>query len=358
MRRSRSRLGRALAAKTMAWALPALLFASCAPAERFNGQVVDSGKAPKLSGVNWNGRPFDLEDLRGRVVVVFFGYTFCPDVCPFTLAKMKQVKAELGSKAEGLDVVFVSVDPQRDTIEKLATYVPSFDRSFYGVRLEPSGVDAVSRELGLTVQYGAPKGGVETDTNYFVDHTGTYFVLDRAGVLRLKFPPNVTADLMAPDLAKLLAASAPPALPEPARSTAAKAEVAGSGLTVRDARVRLLSANGTAYFEVANSGSAPDRLLRVETPAAKTAETHETIDDGGVMRMKARPEGFEVPAGGTLTLSPGGKHLMLLDPTPPAAGAKTVALTLHFERAGPIEVEARLEGAAGAPAGPDGGGAR
>jgi protein SCO1/2 len=349
MRRSRLRLGGALAATmTMAWVLPALLLvASCGSSERFNGQVVEPAKeAPQLAGVNWNGKRFDLKDLRGKVAVVFFGYTFCPDVCPFTLAKMKQVYAELGEDAKDLEMVFVSVDPQRDTIEKLAAYVPSFDPHFYGVRLEPHEVDQAARAFGLTVSYGTPKGGIETDSNYFVDHTGTFFVIDRAGRLRLKFPPNVTVDLMEPDLRKLLAApapaSSPPSLPP---TTAPEAKAAGSALEIRDARAKLFPNNGAVYLTVVNPGASPDRLLRVETAAAGAAETHETIDDGGVMRMKARPEGFEVPAGGTLTLAPGGKHLMLVEPKPPAAGTKAIALTLHFERAGAVEVEALLDGA-------------
>jgi len=347
MHTSRTRLGGAFAAMATAWTLSALLLVvACRPSERFNGQVVEPVKeAPQLVGVNWNGQRFDLKDLRGKVVVVFFGYTFCPDVCPFTLAKMKQVYAELGKEeAEGLEVVFASVDPQRDTVEKLAAYVPSFDRRFYGIRLEPNEVDQASRGFGLTVQYGTPKEGIETDSNYFVDHTGTFFVIDRAGNLRLKFPPNVATDVMEPDLKKLLAAAAP-AVPPAKVAAASQGKVAADRLEIRDARVQLFPSNGTAYFDVVNPGASPDRLVRVESAVAKTVEMHETIDDGGVMRMKARPEGFEVSAGGTLSLSPGGKHLMLVDPTPPAAGTKTIPLTLQFERAGTIVVEARLDGA-------------
>ncbi len=320
-------------------ALWVLFAVSCGPSERFNGQPVDAGRpVPELVGVNWDGKRFDLKNLQGRVVVVFFGYTFCPDVCPFTLAKMKQVEAELGKSAEGLDVVFASVDPQRDSVEKLAAYVPSFDRSFYGVRLEPTEIDRASRSFGLTVQYGTPKGGVETDTNYFVDHTGTYFVIDRTGKLRLQFPPTATVDQMVPDLKQLLAARAP--------ERQAREE---GRLEIREARAQIFPGRGAVYFEVVNPGATSDRLVRVETSAASAAETHETIDDGGVMRMRPRPEGFEVPAGGTLRLAPGGKHLMLVDPKPidrasPTEGS-TIPLTLHFERAGAIPIQAKVDGA-------------
>jgi hypothetical protein len=105
-----------------------------------------------------------------------------------------------------VEVVFVSVDPQRDTVEKLSRYVPNFDRRFYGLRLEPAEITDVTKTFDLTVQYGQPKDGPETDSYYYVDHTGTFFVFDREGRLRLKFPPNATVDQMRPDIEKLLAA--------------------------------------------------------------------------------------------------------------------------------------------------------
>jgi len=192
-------------ARAAAVALLALGLVSACGADRFHGQVVDPPKAaPALAGVNWDGKPFALRDLKGQVAVVFFGYTYCPDVCPFTLAKMKQVYAELGDRAAQVKVVFVSVDPQRDTVEKLAAYVPNFDRRFYGLRLEPKRLDQVARDYGLTVQYGQPKGGIEADAYYYVDHTGTFFVVDREGRLRLKYPPSVPVDQLLPDLRKLL----------------------------------------------------------------------------------------------------------------------------------------------------------
>ena len=183
-------------------ALSLLLISSCA-SPKFNGEVVEpAAPAPQLSGTNWDGKPFDLKDVRGKVAVVFFGYTYCPDVCPFTLAKMKQLYARLGDRAGDVAVVFVSVDPRRDSVEKLAKYVPGFDRRFYGLYLDQV-VETVDR-FGGTVQYGQPKDGPETESFYYVDHTGTFFVVDRDGQLRLKFQPNATVDQMLPDIEKLL----------------------------------------------------------------------------------------------------------------------------------------------------------
>ena len=200
------KLGRACSAMAAAAALPLLLLAGCAPSPKFNGEVVEPVQtAPELTGVNWDGKPFRLSEHRGKVTVVFFGYTYCPDVCPFTLAKMKQLYQELGERTTDVEVVFASVDPQRDTVEKLSSYVPSFDRRFYGLRLEPHEIEAASKSFGLAVQYGQPKEGPETASYYYVDHTGTFFIIDREGRLRLKFPPNATVEQMRPDLEKLLA---------------------------------------------------------------------------------------------------------------------------------------------------------
>lgn len=186
--------------------LPMLVLTACQPSHQWNGQAVESvAPAPELAGTNWNGEPFKMSDLHGKVVVLSFGYTFCPDVCPFTLYKMKQLMGNLGDQSENVAIVFVSVDPHRDTLEKLSTYVPGFDPRFYGVRLEHHELDTMKEAWDVTVQYGQPKEGLGTDSFYYVDHTGTYFVIDREGRLRLEFPPNAKVEDMEPDILALLA---------------------------------------------------------------------------------------------------------------------------------------------------------
>lgn len=198
----RAKLGRAVSVCLLA----ALLLVGCQSPQQWNGTEADPvTAAPLLEGINWNNDAFKLGDHLGKVVVVFFGYTMCPDVCPFTLAKVKQVVADLGDQAKDLAVVFVSVDPHRDSVERLARYVPNFDQSFFGLHLDVDQLDAVKQAWDVTIQYGQPKDGPGTDSFYYVDHTGTYFVVDREGQLRLTFPPNATAGLMVPDLRTLLA---------------------------------------------------------------------------------------------------------------------------------------------------------
>ncbi len=108
-------------------------------------------------------------------------------------------------------------------------------------------------------------------------------------------------------------------------------------LMIHEPRAQLMPGMGAGYLSVHNPGDEADRLVSIETAAAKAAETHETVDDDGVMRMVAHPDGFDVPAGGSLELTPGGKHIMLIEPQEPAGEA--IRLTLHFERQGAVEVE-------------------
>ena len=183
----------------------ALASLGCQGGVEFKGTAVEPPKpAGKLVGTNWNGERFSLDQLQGKVAMVFFGYTFCPDVCPFTLAKMKQVYDELGDEAKDFAVVFVSVDSQRDTVEKLADYVPGFDPRFYGLRLEPDELEQAVDSFDLTVQIGQPKDGPNTDSFYYVDHTGTYFLIDRQGRLRVTHPPNAKVENLLPDIEALL----------------------------------------------------------------------------------------------------------------------------------------------------------
>jgi len=113
-------------------------------------------------------------------------------------------------------------------------------------------------------------------------------------------------------------------------------------LEVRQARASLSPSLGAVYLTVINRGARSDRLLRVESAVAQAAETHESREEKGVMRMVAHPDGFEIPAGGTLELEPGGKHIMLVAPRMFAASGGTIPVTLHFEHAGTVEVQAAV----------------
>lgn len=182
------------------------LFATaCSSGPEWAGQAVEPRPAPALEGTNWDGEPFSLEQTLGKPTVVFFGFTQCPDICPMALAKLQQVERDLGEQADDLEVVFVSVDPHRDSVERMALYVPMFGDDFYGVRVEAEDIGDLQDRWDLTIQYGQPRDGPGTDSYYFVDHTGTFFLVDREGEIRVTHPPSADAEDLRPDIEVLLA---------------------------------------------------------------------------------------------------------------------------------------------------------
>jgi protein SCO1/2 len=142
-----------------------------------------------------NGKTRTLADFRGKAVVMFFGYVRCPDVCPTTLAELKAAKDQLGEDGKRLQVLFVTVDPERDTRDLLAKYVPAFDPSFLGLYGDAAATARVAKEFKVFYQ----KAPGKTPGSYTVDHTAGSYVFDPQGRLRLFVRqgnvPNLVADL-------------------------------------------------------------------------------------------------------------------------------------------------------------------
>jgi len=177
-----------------------LMLAGCAQPHEFNGTAFeDPPTAFAFEGTNYDGTPFRLSDQQGKVVLIFFGYTFCPDVCPLTLADLKRLSTQLGEQAQDLAVVFVTVDPERDTQEQMAAYVSAFDPAFYGVRLEGEMYEATKKAYGIYVEKRAADNG-DAD-NYLVDHTGAIYVIDKEGKLSETFGHDAGTEAMLPDVA-------------------------------------------------------------------------------------------------------------------------------------------------------------
>jgi protein SCO1/2 len=157
--------------------------------------------ARTLSLPDQDGRMRELAEFKGKVVVVFFGYTQCPDVCPATMAELAQVKKALGPDGERVQGIFVSVDPERDTPEVLKSYMRSFDDSFVALRGSVEQTKAVAREF--KVFYGKVPG--KTEGSYTVDHTAGSYVFDPNGKVRLFIRYGTGAETLAADLKALLA---------------------------------------------------------------------------------------------------------------------------------------------------------
>lgn len=163
-----------------------------------------------ISGAEWgkdfnltdhHGKPARLADFRGKVVVMFFGYIQCPDVCPTTLLSLRDAIATLGEDAGKVQVLFVTVDPVRDTPALLAQYVPAFHPDFLGLYADPAGTMELAKEFKV---FFAKQPGSAADS-YSVDHTASSYVFDQKGKLRLLLRYGETPANIAADLKRLLA---------------------------------------------------------------------------------------------------------------------------------------------------------
>ncbi len=162
----------------------------------FGGAVIQSNqKAPNTELVSADGA-VRISDFFGKVVVVYFGYTFCPDVCPATLDKLAESVGMLEDKSDDVQVVMVSVDPARDTPELLKEYVTYFHPDFIGVTGDEATVNRVATLYGVFYQQAEGTAA----TGYTIDHTSTVILVDREGYLKLVLPFEGTAEQIAADI--------------------------------------------------------------------------------------------------------------------------------------------------------------
>jgi protein SCO1/2 len=180
--------------------LVTLLLAACAPKPSYSGAVIDPPlEWPDFTLQSAEG-PVSLSDFAGKYVALFFGFTKCMDICPTTLANLNYALNEQGEKAEDLQVVFVSVDHQRDSPEAASQYAQVFNPAFVGVTGTKEEIDAVTSEMGVYYLFEDP----DEQGNYEVEHTSTVLVLDPDRRLVLTWPSGTTADQVKQDLDTLL----------------------------------------------------------------------------------------------------------------------------------------------------------
>jgi protein SCO1/2 len=196
---------------TASLALAGLLgLAGCQPSSTSPGGATASFKAVDITGADYarelklndaDGQARSLADFKGKVVVVFFGYTQCPDVCPTTLAELAQVKKALGADGARVQGVFVSVDPERDTAELLKAYVANFGSDFVALRGDAEQTKAAAKHF--KVFFNKVPGA--TPTSYTVDHTAGSYIFDTQGRVRLFTRYGSGAEALTADLKALLA---------------------------------------------------------------------------------------------------------------------------------------------------------
>ena len=183
-----------------------LALAGCdklAPGSRtpFNGvDITGSDLGPDFRLTDHNGKERSLADFKGKAVAMFFGYTHCPDVCPTTLSDMANALKALGPDGQRVQVLFVTVDPKRDTPELLKGYVPAFNPTFLGLYGDAAATARVTKDFKI---YAAERPG-KTPESYTVDHSAQTLVFDAKGKLRLMLAYGTPGDKIASDLRILL----------------------------------------------------------------------------------------------------------------------------------------------------------
>jgi protein SCO1/2 len=167
-----------------------------------SGTFSPARAAPEIALTSAGGSDFRLSALRGKVVVLEFGFTHCPAVCPASLAALAQARQKLGQHAERLQVVFVSVDPERDTPARLKNYLAQFDKSFIGLTGTPERMAAIRRDYGITAtRFPAPAG----QSGYQMGHSSYLYFIDKKGMLRALMPFGRPADEIVHDVNVLAA---------------------------------------------------------------------------------------------------------------------------------------------------------
>ncbi len=181
----------------------ALLLASCGGGGPWQLKDI-KGVVPDLAFrlSDDSGREVSAADYRGGAVLLFFGYTNCPDVCPTTLVKLSAALEDLGPAAQKVRVLFVTVDPKRDTLEVLRRYVRAFGKRITGLRGSAAELHALAKRYRISYSYGEP----DAAGDYVVTHSSAVFVFDAEGKARLMVLPETGAKAITHDLERLLAA--------------------------------------------------------------------------------------------------------------------------------------------------------
>lgn len=162
--------------------------------------ITGAAFAKQLSLKDHTGQVRTLADFKGKIVVTFFGFTQCPDVCPTSMATMAEVKRLLGDQGDKLQVLFITVDPERDTEQVLRAYMQNFDPTFLALRPEPDAVKAVATDFKIHFQ----KVQGTTPTSYTMDHSAGKYIFDTSGDVRLFSQYGTEAALIAADIKILL----------------------------------------------------------------------------------------------------------------------------------------------------------
>ena len=301
---------------------------------------------PSFTLHDTDGRPFDFaRETEGRVALLFFGYTHCPDVCPLHMANIAAVLAKMPyDERQQVRTVFVTTDPERDTPQVIRAWLDQFDTSFVGLTGDAATVDRLQLSLGLRPAQREPMPGATDSSAYLVGHAAQVIAFGSDGPARSLYPFGTRQEDWANDLPRLARGDivAAPAIEATVVATEpAPMDFRAGPLVVSRVVIPVPpSTDNTAlYLTVRNEGTVADTLVGIMTDAAGGVELHGYADPG---RMTPLAAGLPVPAGGSARLAPGGAHGMLAPLMRPLAAGDMVPVTLRFVHGGVVNVRATV----------------
>lgn len=340
-------------------AFPLLVAAAawaCAPAA---DAPADPGALPLLGNVPYSplekvsftmtdtdGRPYDFRaETDGHITLLFFGYTYCPDICPIHMATLSSALRELDPDVrERVRVVFVSVDPARDTPERLEQWLAAFDSSFVAVR----GTDEEVAEALAFYRYPPPETSGE-EVGYTVGHPASIYAFTPDDLGRAMYGVETTKAVWIHDLNLMAGHDWGTGEPGTGDASAAPAEEPAALAVAGDVQIldvyvpRPPAGDVTAvYLSLRNDGTVPDTLVGLSANVAARGTLHDMRHVEGRMVMEPLRGGVALPPGETVTLAPGGRHGMLEELKAELEPGTTVDVILRFSRAGPVAVQARV----------------
>ena len=342
----------------------ALVVSSCGGSNRessgagsnFHGAALPSPIAkPSFTLTDFNGKPFDFAaETNGKVALLFFGYTHCPDVCPLHMANIAAVLKEMPWEERSVvRVVFVTTDPERDTPQRLKEWLGNFDPAFVGLTGTKDELVRVQASLGLAAPQREYAG---TDSaNYYIGHAAQVYAFARDGIAYLVYPFGIRQEDWANDLPKLARdATGDDVRREIAAGVRSHAQaVAPASLAApNDGAARLIVAQAliaeppsrseaALYLTFRNETAQEDTLVAVAGDVAVRAELHGAMGNGAMETMSVL-SAVPLPAHAETKLAPGGRHVMLLNLRRQLVAGDTATLYLSLSRTGAMTVKATV----------------
>ena len=316
-----------------------------APPDVTQGEVIPQGALwpdPKplqpFSLQDQREERFHLDHVHGRWSFLFFGYTHCPDICPITLELMSEVWQDIQRRHtdKAIQMLFVTLDPTRDTPQRLQRYLEHFNDAFIGLGGPLADVLEFAGQFSIPYAYRKVEGGED----YHVDHPGSLFLLDPSarwvGVLQ---PPHQPATILSDftAISHFITARSEPDAAVPMWFSNAWVNVPPPGIGMT-----------AAYFSIHNPSTSPRRLLAVTSRDFTAAALHESVQTEDYMVQMREVPWLSIPAQGVLSLRPGGLHLMLEGPARPIQAGDEIPIRLQFADGGHSQLSLPVRSGSGA----------